>query len=363
MTENVKTVLRAGRLAARLMWHRPKGWWRVFLNQGAALARSTYAPAMPVHISIEPTAHCDMGCPVCETGAEILGRPQGTMSLEAFQRIIDAIAPHTHTVFLYFMGEPFLNKRIYEMIRYAKDRGIYISTCTNGHFVDAERTVASGLDEISFQLGGLDQRTHEVYRVRGRLQRQIDNLQALVAEKKRQGARAPWIQAGFIVMKHNESQVDDFLRIARDEWGVDEATAIHPCVRTVEQGKQFLTEDDRYWFYDRRAFEQDGILKPKHAVDNQCWWIWHSAMITWDGNVVPCCRDPKGTFVLGNVLEESFADIWNGPRYRAFRSKILTSQRAVPICELCSSYPVPDLNVNRPGAGTLRVVAPLSPDA
>jgi radical SAM protein with 4Fe4S-binding SPASM domain len=339
-------LLRAARLTARLTYHRPRGWWRVLLNQGAALGRTTYAPALPVHISIEPTAHCDMGCPVCETGAEILGRPQGTMSFEAFTRIVDAIHPHAHTIFLYFMGEPFLNKRIYDMIRYAKDRGIYVSLCTNGHFVDPERTVAAGLDEISFQLGGLDQPTHEVYRVRGRLQRQLDNLQALVAEKKRRGSRAPWVQAGFIVMRHNESQVDEFLRVARDEWGVDEAAIIPPCVRTVEQGRQFLTADDRYWFYDRRAFEEHGVLKPKQVMDNRCWWIWHSAMITWNGDVVPCCRDAKGTNVLGNVLEEDFASIWNGPRYRAFRRRILTAQREVAICSLCSSYPVPDLNVN-----------------
>lgn len=342
----MKSLLRAARLGARLVYHRPRGWWRVLANQAAALAGSTYVPALPVHISIEPTAHCDMGCPVCETGAEVLGRAQGTMSLEVFKRIIDRIHPHTHTVFLYFMGEPFLNKRIYDMIRYAKDHGIYVSLCTNGHFVDAEQTVSSGLDEISFQLGGLDQRTHEIYRVRGRLQPQLDHLQALVAEKKRRGVRAPWIQAGFIVMRHNEAQVDEFLRVARDEWGVDEAVVINPCVRTVEQGRQFLTADDRYWFYDRRAFEKDGVLKPKSIPDNRCWWIWHSAVIMWDGSVVPCCRDAKGTYVLGNVLEEDFATIWNGPRYRAFRRKILTAQREVSICQLCSSYPVPDLNVN-----------------
>lgn len=344
MTKTVKAL----RLAAKLAYRRPKGWWRVYANQAAAFARSTYIPALPVHITIEPTAHCDMGCPVCETGAEILGRRQGTMSLENFKRIIDQIYPHTNTLFLYFMGEPFLNKRIYEMIRYAKDHGIFVSTCTNGHFVDAEQTVASGLDEINFQLGGLTQATHEVYRVRGRLQLQLDNLHRLVAEKKRRGAPHPWIEAGFIVMRHNEHEVGEFLRVSK-AWGVDGAQIVKPVVRDVEQGRAFLTAGDDYWVYDRRAFEEQGVLKPRVIPDNQCWWIWHSAVITWDGKVVPCCRDPKGTFVFGNVLEQRFREIWNGPAYRAFRARILTQQRGVPICALCSSYPVPDLNVDRTG--------------
>ena len=342
----MKTALKAARFSARLLWHRPKGWWRVLVNQAAAFLRSTYVPALPVHISIEPAAVCDMGCPVCETGAGILGRPQGVMSLEVFKRVIDRIHAHTHTLFLYFMGEPFLNKHLYEMIRYAKDHDIFVSTCTNGHFVDAEQTVASGLDELSFQIGGVTQKIHEIYRVRGRLQRQLDNLHALVSEKKRLGTRHPWIQVGFIVMRHNEHQVDDFLRLAR-EWGVDEAQVINPCVRNIAQTRQFLTRDERYWFYDKRAFEEHGILKPKVVPNNRCWWIWHSALIIWDGTVVPCCRDAKATFALGNVLEEDFRQIWNGPRYREFRRQVLTNQRAVPICTLCSSYPVPDLNVNR----------------
>lgn len=342
----MRTTLKAVKFAAKLLWYRPKGWWRVFVNQAAVFVRSTYIPALPVHITIEPTAHCDIGCPVCETGAKILGRPQGTMSLETFKRIIDQIHAHTNTIFLYYMGEPFLNKRIYEMIRYAKDHHIFVSICTNGHFVDPERTVESGLDELSFQIGGLTQETHEIYRVRGRLQRQLDNLHALVAERKRRGTRHPWIQVGFIVMRHNEHEVDEFLRVTK-EWGVDEALVIDPCVRDVDQGRQFLTSDEKYWFYDKRAFEQHGILKPRSIPNNRCWWIWHSAVITWDGKVVPCCRDPRARFVFGNVLEENFKRIWNSPRYREFRKRILTAQDNVPICTLCSSFPVPDLNVNR----------------
>ena len=43
-------------------------------------------------------------------------------------------------------------------------------------------------------------------------------------------------------MKHNEHEVAEFQRFVK-EIGADEANVIDACVRTMEQGKQFLTAD------------------------------------------------------------------------------------------------------------------------
>ncbi|MBI4504040.1 MAG: SPASM domain-containing protein, partial [Chloroflexi bacterium] len=302
------------------------------------MARVPYVPALPVHVTIEPTNACDMGCPVCETGAKILERRTGRITQENFRRIVDAIAPHTNTLFFYFMGEPFLYKDSYDMIAYAKTKGMYVDTCTNGHFVQADRLIDSGIDEISFQIGGMTQETHEIYRVRGQLQRALDNMGAVLAERKRRGVRHPKVCMGFIVMKHNEHEVDQFMDFAR-AFGVDEARVIDPCVRDMDQARQFLPRDLRYWYYDKAAFDR-GRLRPKIIPDNECWWIWHSTVITWNGDVVPCCRDPHGRHVMGNVLQQSLPEIWNGQKYRAFRKRILTEQGRIDICRLCSGYGV-----------------------
>ncbi|MBI3988285.1 MAG: SPASM domain-containing protein [candidate division NC10 bacterium] len=334
-------AVKATTFALKLALRRPKGWLSLILNQMAAMARWEYVPCLPVHVTVEPTNACDMGCPVCETGAGILERRTGRMTLEHFQKIVDQIAPHANTLFFYFMGEPFLYKDAYAMIRYAKEKGISVDTCTNGHFVDAERLVWSRLDEISFQIGGITQRTHEIYRVKGNLERSLENLQAVLAERERQGTRHPRVKLGFIVMKHNEHEVEEFKRLA-EKLKVDQAVVIDPCVRDMDQAKQFLPRDERYWFYDQEAFER-GMLRPKLIPNNECWWIWHSTLITWNGDVVPCCRDPHGRHAMGNVLKEPLKAIWNNERYRAFRRRILTNQRGIDICSLCSSYGLPEL--------------------
>jgi len=142
-------------------------------------------------------------------------------------------------------------------------------------------------------------------------------------------------------MKHNEHEVPEFLRWAK-QVGVDRANVIDPCVRTVAEGHELLPADKRYWFYDEDAFAQ-GVLKPKHLPNNECTWIWNSVTVNWDGTVVPCCRDPNGLHQMGNVFETPLSEIWNGERMRSFRRRVASQQREVNICSLCSGYGVPQL--------------------
>jgi MoaA/NifB/PqqE/SkfB family radical SAM enzyme len=65
-------------------------------------------------------------------------------------------------MFLHFCGwgEPFLNKDLFSMIRYAKDKGIKIITSTNGHFFEnVDKLLDTGLDVLIFALNGVDKET------------------------------------------------------------------------------------------------------------------------------------------------------------------------------------------------------------
>ncbi len=336
---------KAKRVAA-ILGTRPKGWRSLLYNTAMAKARIPGPLMAPVHLSIEPTNVCNLRCPVCETGNGSMARGRGMLDKAAFEKLIDEAAPHTSVLMFYFMGEPFLNKHAYDMIRYAREAGIYVETCTNGDYVDAKGVIYSDLNEINFQIGGIDQESHEVYRVRSNLERVTKNLTDLIEERRKSPGSALQINVGFIVMRHNEHQVPEFLRWAK-EIGADLANVIDPCVRNVIEGHQMLPKDKRYWFYDEEAFER-GVLKPKHLHNNECTWIWNSVMVNWDGSLVPCCRDAQGKHVLGNVFERSLRDTWNGDKARAFRKRVVSAQGEVDICQLCSGYGVPRLEPKRP---------------
>lgn len=309
-----------------------------FKSSWSMMRKSSVILGRPMNITLEPTSLCNLKCPVCETGANLLGRKGQHMTEEQFRIIIDKIGPHTNTLMFYFMGEPFLNKHAYEMIRYAKAAGIpWITTCTNGDPVNPEKLVDCGIDEVSFQIGGITQETHQVYRVNSNLERVLKNMRETIRLKRERGSKLR-VACGFILMKHNEHEKEEFLRMAT-EMGVDEAVVVDPCVRTVEQGHLYLPDDKRHWYYDAEAFRR-GKLKPKSLPDNECPWIYYSMSIHVNGDVVPCCRDPKGQFKMGNLLEQSLDEIWNGEPYRNFRDRIHREQGKISICQLCSSYPV-----------------------
>ena len=330
----------------RLATRRPKGWKSVLYNTAMAKVGRPGPLMMPVHVSVEPTNVCNARCPVCETGNGTMERRRGMLDLQAYRAFIDTIAPHTSVLMYYFMGEPFLNKHAYEMIRYARDAGIYVETCTNGDYVDAKGIIYSDLNEISFQIGGMTPETHAVYRIRSDLPTVQKNLNALIEERRKHPESNLQINTGFIVMKHNEHEVPAFLEWAR-EAGVDQANVIDPCVRNVVEGHAMLPSDRKYWFYDEEAFER-GTLKPKHVLHNECTWVWNSIMVNWDGSVVPCCRDPHGHHVLGNAFETPLREIWNAKPATDFRRQIASNQQGVDICELCSGFGVPQLMPEAP---------------
>ena len=300
----------------------------------------------PLYVSIEPTNACNAKCPVCETGKDQMLRSKGMLNPGDFQRFVDQTVSGMNTLNFSFMGEPYLNRNFYDMVRYARQKNIYTETCTNGDFVDAKGVIYSDINKISFQLGGMTEESHQRYRVHSSLKKARENLYALIEERSKHPESNVQIEVGLIVMRHNEHEVEAFLKWGK-EIGVDVANVIDPCVRNMLEAHAYLPNDRKYWFYDEGAFEQ-GVLKPKLIPHNECVWIWNSVVINWNGDAVPCCRDPNGLHIMGNVFEDGLSRVFNSKKAREFRRRILTDQGNVDICKLCSSYGQPDLVKEEP---------------
>lgn len=318
-----------------------KGWPAFVWNTGMAQMGRAWPLMPPVHIAIEPTNACNAMCPVCETGKNEMDRRKGMLDKQVYEQFIDQVTKHTNSLLFYFMGEPFLNKHAYEMIRYTRDKGIYVETCTNGDFVDAEGVIFSDINKISFQLGGMTEETHQRYRVASSLEKARKNLEAVLEARRKHPDSNVQVEVGLIVMRHNEHEVPEFLKWA-EELGVDIANVVDPCVRNMLEAHAYLPEDKKYWYYDEKAFEQ-GVLKPSVVPENECVWIWNSMQINWNGDAVPCCRDPNGLHVLGNVFEDGLMGVFNGKRAVDFRRRILSNQGSIDICRLCSGYGMPTM--------------------
>jgi radical SAM protein with 4Fe4S-binding SPASM domain len=297
----------------------------------------------PILLTIEPTNICNLKCPICETGAGILNRGKKNMTVEEFRYVLDQFDHNLEKMFLYFMGEPFLNRDAYAMIKYASDRGIYVTSCTNGDYVNPRKLVDSGIGEIDFQIAGMSQEVHEIYRIGGNLDKALQNLEETLRIRNSSSGTTNrmTVVAGYILMKHNEHQVDDFIKYC-DSIGVDRYNIIGTCLREVSQGEAFLPSDRSYWYYDEEEYQR-GNLVPKTRPDNYCGWIYSTATILANGDVVACCRDPQGENVIGNVFQEAFSDIWNNKKYQFIRKRVSTNSDSMKLCSLCPGEEIPPL--------------------
>ncbi len=290
---------------------------------------------LPISISIEPTTACNLRCPECPSGMRAFSRPTGRVRADFFRRVVDELSRYTYSLYFYFQGEPYLHPEFLEMVRYAHEHGMYTATSTNGHFLDPERarrTVEAGLDRLIVSVDGLTQETYECYRIGGQLERVVQGIREVAHWKRRLRSRRPHIVVQFLVFRHNEDQISDIKRLAR-QWGADEVRLKSAQVYDYQQGNPLIPEQERYARYVKQP---DGTWVPRHALLNRCWRLWRACVITWDGIVVPCCFDKDAQHRLGDLKTAAFRDIWRGPAYREFRQRLLLERRAIDICSNCS---------------------------
>ncbi len=320
----------------------PKGWLDYLLSLASALSRSSNVWGMPTSLFIETSNYCNLKCPVCRTGNQSLKRPKGNMSFDNFKIIVNQIKSHVNTMALYFMGEPFLNPDIYKIIKYASENRIFTTICTNGELLDSNKVIESGLNEIWFQVGGLNNETHNQYRVGsdlGKIRENIITLNSLRRILKKELR----IVIGLIVMKHNENQLKDFNNFWRN-LQVDEGIEIMPRIYNYAHAKIFLPQNkkfNKYFLSETQDMEMPTVIR---KLKNSCMWLWFCAEITWDGNVLPCCEDEEAQFIMGNVFKENLKTIWNNKKYKEFRRCILNSQNKIFICRSCLGMHSPLLN-------------------
>ena len=290
----------------------------------------------PVSISFEPTTSCNLRCPECPSGLRAFSRPIGMLEKNFFTRTIDEIHKELIYLIFYFQGEPYLNPDFLEMVNYASNKGIYTATSTNAHYLTdeaAKKTVESGLDRLIISIDGTTQEVYKQYRIGGNIEKVLEGAKSIVKWKKELNSKTPFVFFQFLVVKHNEHQIEEVKKIAR-EIGVDEVRFKTAQVYDYQTDPNNLIPTiDKYSRYKKNT---DGSYAAKNKLANRCWKMQHANVITWDGLVVPCCFDKDATHQLGNLKNQSFKEVWKNDNYKQFRSELMKSRKNIDICANCS---------------------------
>jgi radical SAM protein with 4Fe4S-binding SPASM domain len=286
---------------------------------------------MPLSISAELTNNCNLHCPECSSGSGLMQRERGFMNLDLFKRVVKELAPYLFNINLYFQGEPMLHPLFFSFVRNCKNTHTVVST--NGHFLSVENSeeiVRSGISKLIISLDGLDQDTYSAYRKNGSIQTVLDSLSNIKTAKEKSGSLMK-VEIQFLVSRFNEHQIPG-VRLLADR--------VKASLKL--KSMQIINKNDiSKWLPLDRKFARYKIKNGEYVIKNslpdRCARLWFNPVITWDGNVIPCCFDKNAEYVMGNLYNDSFREIWDGSKYRIFRKSVLSGRQMIEICRNCTS--------------------------
>jgi radical SAM protein with 4Fe4S-binding SPASM domain len=290
---------------------------------------------LPVALAIEPTTSCNLRCPECPSGLRSFTRPTGMLDKTMFENTITELKDALLYLTFYFQGEPYLHKDFLEMVKSATQKGIYTSTSTNAHYLTPENataTVKSGIDRVIISLDGTSQETYQQYRIGGSLDKVIEGTKNLITAKKALNSSTPHVIFQFLVVKPNEHQIAEAKQLSKF-LGVNEIRFKTAQIYDYEEGSELIPENEKFARYKKNA---SGKYEIKNKLLNHCWKMWHSAVITWDGLVVPCCFDKDAKYRMGDVSRQSFKEVWMSEKYLAFRKQLIGSRKNIEMCKNCT---------------------------
>ena len=309
---------------------------KIYLGFLRSKKRQTpYMQGLPISISVEPTTACNLRCPECPSGLRSFTRPTGKLENALFTKIIDELHETLFYLIFYFQGEPYLHPQLLDMVSYAASKNIYTATSTNAHFLTdeiAKQTVQSGLDRMIISIDGATQETYESYRKEGKLEKVLEGTANIIKWKKQLGSRTPHVVWQFLVVKPNEHEVDEIKQLAK-QYGVDKIAFKTAQIYDYKDGNDLIPTKDKFSRYKQG---KDGKYALKNTALDECWKMWHSCVITWDGKVVPCCFDKDAHHELGNIADRPFEEIWNSEVYNAFRKQLFTARDQIEMCKNCT---------------------------
>lgn len=327
-----------------------KGLFNLALNLLDQFVEPQYMRSQPVFVQIEPTRRCNLKCEFCDRALEEDNNED--ISLSGFKTIMKKL-PHLHKISLVGVGEPLLNKELFNIIAAAKAEGIKIGFATNGTLLEEDvikNIISSHVDWVNISIDGASKETFEQIRKGASFKKVTENTKRLAYAAKKNDK--PKLSIWFLAVKQNMRELNDLVLLAK-KLSVKKIMlqSAHNWAKDIWRGKiksyGIMDNPDKLKYFiinakvlaSSNGIALDYVNIPDPSAKRACKWPWRSSYITADGFVTPCCLHGTNPKLLnfGNIFKEEFIDIWNNRSYRDFRRK-LRSNSPPEICISCPGY-------------------------
>jgi radical SAM protein with 4Fe4S-binding SPASM domain len=293
----------------------------------------------PRSIQLQTINACQAACTMCPY-PEVKDRfPRGRMDDALFEKIVAECAEHQDELAIFaplLQNEPFLDKHIFEKVkRFKAATGgrIEVELVTNGAFLDDENIALIRESELDVLDISLDAVSREVYQ-KVRVGLDFDEVMAGVERVLAADLPRTAVFVRLVRLKENLHEAEAFARTWRKRGvPVFVYTANNRNGSLDGWDDQLALPEERVsgWYKARRRLAR---LLIRH-----CPIPFNTANILHDGQMLMCVHDWQRNEILGNVKEQTIAEIWNGPRMREIRR--LVSERRYPevgSCRDCSLW-------------------------
>ena len=210
----------------------------------------------------EVTKGCNLRCIHCRATATELPSPTDLPTAKALD-IITQISEFANPILVLSGGEPLYRTDIFQLAKFATERGLRVALATNGTLVTKEiarKIVDSGVKRVSISLDGVNAETHDTFRgIPGAFDAALYGFRNL----KEIGMA---VQINMTIARHNAKQLPAVLELVRSI-GAD---ALHtfllvPVGCGVDIAEAQMVPPQEYedllnWFYDQ---EQIGDIEMK----------------------------------------------------------------------------------------------------
>jgi MoaA/NifB/PqqE/SkfB family radical SAM enzyme len=262
-------------------------------------------------IQIQTVSWCNRSCAFCPSGKFPV--PKTYMPLEVYHRIIAQLhdLDFSGRISPYLMNESLLDKRLPDLITYARRRcpQSWLALNTNGDAL-SENLI------IRLFEAGLNCMDVNAY----------DNpaqYAAYVTLAERVAARHPGL-----------TLTTGYLDPTFDSANLPRHSKILHCRDMSDWETRFQAKLDVADLINR-AGNVPGAPRPPEPLPLGCERPFQQMYINYRGEAVLCCNDWRFEVVLGDTAESSLLDIWTNDRYRAYREQLWRQNRHMPLCASC----------------------------
>lgn len=323
-----------------------------------------------LRVLIDFAERCNLECIMCHFSLPGHNVRSNEISFTEFERLAPQMLPHANHLGLSCATEPLVFRDFLRVLPIVKRFDVpFVYYITNAMLLTEEvarETIRSEVDMVTISFDGACKETFEAIRRKAVFEKVVANVRRLRDLKREMGSERPRLQFCTTLMRTNIEEVEELLGIFA-ELGGEEVDFRHvvpyegleSCELSLFEHKELtnrhldrargLAADLGLQLVNCPAnFDLSPPAEPAAApapasetdaapashLRRMCDSPWTMILIHPDGGVVPCSNWYTHE-LMGNVREQSFEEIWNGPKYRELREGLLTGN----LSENCSRCP------------------------